>query len=46
MTKVTYYMYSYDTYCMSKEMMKMNDRDCAKCQNSIIEGKDVNFVKV
>ena len=32
MTKVTYYMYSCDTYFMSREMMEMNGRDCAKCQ--------------
>ena len=33
MTKVTYYMYSCDTCCMIREMMEMNSRDCAKCQN-------------
>ena len=32
MTKV-YYMYSCDTCCMNKEMMEINGRDCAKCQN-------------
>ena len=34
MTKVTYYMYSCDTCCMTREVMEMNGRDCAKCQNS------------
>ena len=34
MTKVTHYMYSCDTCCMSREMMEMDSRDCAKCQNS------------
>ena len=34
MTKVTYYMYSCDTCCMSREIIEMNGRDCAKCQNS------------
>ena len=34
MTKVTYYMYSCDTCCMIREMMRMNDLDCAKCQKS------------
>ena len=33
MTIVTYYMYSCDTCCMNIEMMEMNGRDCAKCQN-------------
>ena len=31
-TKVTHYMYSYDTCCMSREMMEMDDLDSAKCQ--------------
>ena len=34
MTKVTYYMYSCETCCMSREMIEMNGRDCAMCQNS------------
>ena len=34
MTKVTYYMYSYDTCCKSIEMMKMDGLDSAKCQKS------------
>ena len=34
MTKVTYYMYSCNTCCMSKDVMEMNGRDCVKCQNS------------
>ena len=42
MTKVTYYMYSCDTCCMSREMMEMNDRNCAKCQNSEKMGHDGN----
>ena len=31
-TKVTYYMYSCDTCCMSREMMKMDGQDSGKCQ--------------
>ena len=34
MIKVTYYMYSYDTCCMIREMMGMNGLDSAKCQKS------------
>ena len=34
MTKVTYYMYSYDTCCKIREMMEMDDQDSAKCQKS------------
>ena len=34
MTKVTYYMYSCDTCCMSREMMEMDGLDGAKCQKS------------
>ena len=34
MTKVTHYMYSCDTCCMSREMMEMDDLDSAKCQKS------------
>ena len=33
MKKVTYNMYSCDTYCMSREMMETDGRDCATCQN-------------
>ena len=33
-TKVTYYMYSCDTCCMSREMMEMDGRDSAKYQKS------------
>ena len=34
MTKVTHYMYSCDTCCMSREMVKMDGLDSAKCQKS------------
>ena len=34
MKKVTHYMYSCDTCCMSREMMKMDGLDSAKCQKS------------
>ena len=34
MTKVTYCIYSCDTCCMSREMMKMDGLDSAKCQKS------------
>ena len=34
MTKVTYYMYSCDTCCMSRERVEMDGRDSAKCQKS------------
>ena len=37
MTKVTYYMYSCDICCMSREMMEMDDRDSVKCQNPIFK---------
>ena len=33
-TKVTYNMYSCDTYYMSREMMEMDGRDSVKCQKS------------
>ena len=33
-TKVTYNMYSCDTCYMSREMMKMDGRESAKCQKS------------
>ena len=32
MKKVTYYMYSYDTCCMSRED-EISGLDCTKCQN-------------
>ena len=32
MIKVTYYMYSCDTYCMRDD--EMDGLDCAKCQKS------------
>ena len=34
MTKVTCYMYSYDTCCKIREMMEMDGLDCAKYQKS------------
>ena len=34
MTKVTHYMYSCDTCCMSREMMEMDGLDSAKCKKS------------
>ena len=34
MKKLTYYMYSCDTYCKIREMMEMDGLDCAKCQKS------------
>ena len=37
-TKVTYIMYSYDTCYTSREMIKMDGRDSAKCQKSKIRG--------
>ena len=39
MTKVTYYMYSYDTCCMIREMRGMDDLDYAKCQKSLKRDK-------
>ena len=33
-TKVTYNMYSCDICCMSREMIKTESRDSAKCQKS------------
>ena len=41
-TKVTYNMYSCDTCCMSREMMEMDDQDCAKCQKS--KRRDTNGI--
>ena len=34
MTKVTYYMYSCDTFYKIREMMDMDGLDSAKCQKS------------
>ena len=34
MIKVTYYMYSCDTYYKIREMMEMDGLDSAKCQKS------------
>ena len=34
MTKVTYYMYSCDTCCMSREMMEIDGLNSVKCQKS------------
>ena len=34
MTKVTHYIYSCDTYCMSREIMEIDGLDSAKCQKS------------
>ena len=32
-TKVTYIIYSCDTCCMSRDMMEMDGRESAMCQN-------------
>ena len=42
-TKVTYNMYTCYTYCMSREMMEMDGRDSAKCQNSEKKGHNWQF---
>ena len=42
MTKVTYYMYSCDTCCMTREMMEMDGRDSVKCQKS--KRRDTNGI--
>ena len=39
-TKVTYNMYSCDTYSMSREMIEMDGLDSAKCQKSRIRDID------
>ena len=44
MTKVTYKMYSCDTCNMSREMMEMDGRECAKCQKS--KRRDINGISV
>ena len=41
-TKVTYNMYSCSISGMSREMMKMDGRDCAECQNW--ETKDITVI--
>ena len=41
-TKVTYNKYSFSISGMSREMMKMNGRDRAECQNW--ENKDINVI--
>ena len=41
-TKVTYNMYSYSISGMSRESMKMDGRDSAKCQNW--ENKDIDSI--
>ena len=41
-TKVTYYTYSCDTCCMSREMMEIEGRKCAKCQKS--KRRDTNGI--
>ena len=41
-TKVTYNKYSCAISGMSREMMKMDDRDSAECQNW--EKKDINVI--
>ena len=46
MTKVTYYMYPYDTCCMSREIMEMNGRDCAKCQNNEKKRDMMGIIKI
>ena len=38
--KITYNMYSYDTCFTSREMMKMDGRDSAKCQKSKLRDID------
>ena len=42
MTRVTYYMYSCDTCCMSRERMEMDGRDNAKCQK--IKKRDISGI--
>ena len=43
MTKVTHYMYSCDTCCMSRERMEMDGRDNSKCQKPKIRDMDDIF---
>ena len=42
-TKVTYNTYSCVISGMSREMMKMDDRDSAECQNWEKKGKNGHF---
>ena len=42
-TKVTYNMYSCAISCMSREMMEIDGRDSAKCQNSGKKGYKCHF---
>ena len=39
-------VYSYDTCCMISEMMEMNGRDCAKCQNSEKKWDMMGIIKI
>ena len=41
-TKVTYNMYSCDTYCMNREMMETDGQDCAMCQK--FKRRDMNGI--
>ena len=41
-TKVTYNIYSCDTFCMSREMMEMNGLDKAMCQ--IVTNEDMDDI--
>ena len=43
MTKVTYYMYSCDTCGKTREVIEMEGRDCAKCQNQEKRGHKWNY---
>ena len=42
-TKVTYYKYSYAISGMSREMMKMDGRDSAECQNWEMKGRNGHY---
>ena len=42
MKKITYNMYSYAISGMSREMMKIEGRDSAECQN--LETKDIKVI--
>ena len=44
-TKVTYNKYSYSISDMSREMIKMNCRDSAECQNREMEGHNGHFLE-
>ena len=41
-TKITYNMYSCDTYCISRERMEMDSLDNAKCKKYRKRGHDGN----